>query len=63
MNWKQRILRELLQLTERIALIQKKMDSDNSELLRTQAEGMMLYQQCLIERLDNELEDRVECLK
>lgn len=63
MNWKQRILRELLQLTERVALIQKKTDSDNSELLRKQAEAMMLYQQCLIERLDNELEDRVECSK
>lgn len=63
MNWKQRILRELLQLTERIALIQKKMDSDNSEILRKQAEAMMLYQQCLIERIDNELEDKVQCSK
>ena len=63
MNWKQRILHELLQLTERIALIQKEMDSNKSELLCKQAEAMMLYQQCLIERLDNELEDRVECSK
>lgn len=63
MNWKQRMLSELLQLTERIALIEKKMNSDNSELLRKQAEAMMIYQQCLIERLNNELEDKVECSK
>ena len=63
MNWKQRVLRELLELTERIALLQKEISNNKSEILLKQCEIMMEYQDILIERLNKELEDKVECSK
>ena len=63
MNWKQRVLRELLLLNDKITLLEKHIENDKSEILCKQLEGMMIYRDCLIERLDKELEDREECSK
>ena len=63
MDWKQRVLRELLGLTERIALLEKEISNNKSEILVKQYEIMVQYQTILIERLDNELEGKVECSK
>lgn len=63
MNWKQRVLRELLLLNDKITLLEKHIENDKSEILCKQLTGMMTYRDCLIERLDKELEEIEECLK
>ena len=62
MNYKTRMLNELVYITKKIALLEKYIENKNTsttgdEVLKKQLEAMMAYQECLMTRISKELED------
>lgn len=58
MDYKTRMLDELVYITRKVALLEKYCVTTKDELLEKQLSAMKSYQDCLLERLSNELQDK-----
>lgn len=58
MNYKTRMLDELVYIARKVALLEKYCATAKDELLEKQLSAMRTYQECLLERLSNELQDK-----
>ena len=67
MNYKTRMLDELVYITKKIALLEKHIEKSEcssvmDEVLKRQLDAMKTYQECLVARLCKELEDKEQAI-